>query len=296
VRFRAVAPATAANLGPGFDTLGLALDLWNEVVCETDAEPGVEVLGEGADELPEDATNLVVRAMQHLAREVDGSLPAVRLRSENRIPLQRGLGSSSAAVVAGLLLADRLLGSNLGPDRLLGVAVGLEGHPDNVAACLCGGLTIAYRSAAGWRAERMDPHPALRPVLLVPLDERLATEHARRALPFQVAMDDATFNLSRAALAVVALTSRPQLLPEALQDHLHQEVRLQHMPAARAQFDRLREAGVPVCVSGAGPSLLAFDDGSGGIPDPGPRWRILRQGIASSGAWVDDKPPAAAST
>ncbi|HYU56695.1 MAG TPA: homoserine kinase, partial [Actinomycetota bacterium] len=166
----------------------------------------------------------------------------------------------------------------------------LEGHPDNVAACLRGGLTVAYLSTDGWRAERVEPHPSLQPVVFVPLDERLPTEDARRVLPTEVARSEATFNLSHVALAVLALTVRPGLLREALQDRLHQPARLPHVPAARALFEDLREAGVPVCLSGAGPSLLAFDDGSGRIPELGPRWRVLRPGIASAGASVSASP------
>lgn len=283
---RAFVPASAANLGPGFDTLGLALDLSNEVVCDTEAEPGVEVVGRGAHELPTDSSNLVFQAMAHLAREVSGSLPPVRLRCENRIPLQRGLGSSSAARVAGLLLADRLLDSRLGPNRLLELAVDLEGHPDNVAACLFGGLTIAYRSEDGWRAQRLDPHPDLRPVVLVPRGERLATENARRALPAEVPRADASFNLSRVALVVVALTRSPELLPEALQDRLHQDVRLDLAPDSRRVFERFRDLGTPVCVAGAGPALLAFEGPGWEVPDPGQGWRVHRVAPATAGADV----------
>ena len=281
------APATAANLGPGFDALGLALGLHNEVTVDTRAEPAVVVEGEGAGELPEDATNMVFRAMAFLAREAGGSLPPFALRCLNRIPLARGLGSSSAAVVSGLLLADRLLGSELPPDRLLEVAVDIEGHPDNVAACLRGGLVIAYLSRAGWRAERLEPNDALRPIVLVPEEERMATGDARRVLPVEVPLRDAAFNLGRAALATVALTQRPALLGEALEDRLHQPRRLPLVPGARAIYQHLREAGVPVCLSGSGPTLLAFvGPGLPTVPDPGPGWRTLRPGFALEGAAI----------
>jgi homoserine kinase len=289
VILRASAPATVANLGPGFDTLGLAVDLANALVLETGVEPGVHVVGEGRGELPEDASNLVFRAMAYLAREAGGSLPPFRLTCENGIPLQRGLGSSAAAVVAGLLLADRLLGAGLSPDRLLEVAVDIEGHPDNVAACLRGGLTIAYLSRSGWRAERLEPAPDLRPTLLIPLEERLPTEDARRALPPQVPRADASFNLSRVALAVVALTSSPtrhDLLAEALEDRLHQSARLPLMPSARALFADLREARISVCVAGAGPSLLAFPQGDRPLPELGPGWRLIQTAVRGAGASV----------
>ena len=282
------APATVANLGPGFDALALAVDLWNEVVVDTDAPPAVEVSGEGAGDLPEDASNLVFRAMAYLAREAGGALPPFALRCTNRIPLERGLGSSAAAVVGGLVLADRLLGTRLEPDRLLEVAVDIEGHPDNVAACLRGGLILAYLSRDGWRAERLEPHPSLRPVLMVPEHERLPTADARRALPLQVPLVDAAFNVGRAALAVLALTERPELLRSALDDRLHQARRLPLVPASRALFEDLREAGIPVCLAGAGPSLLAFESGDRPVPTLGPSWRILRLQVASPGADARD--------
>lgn len=283
---RATVPATVANLGPGFDSLALAVDLTNEVVVDTDAEPAVQVTGEGVGELPEDASNLVFRTMAYLAREAGGALPPFRLSSRNRIPLERGLGSSAAAVVAGLLLADALLGTALDADTLLGIAVDVEGHPDNVAACLRGGLVVVYLGPSGWRAERLDPHPDLRPVLLIPEHERLATDDARRMLPQQVPLADAAFNAGRAALAVLSLTRRPDLLPDALEDRLHQSRRLPLVPASRALFEDLRQAGIPVCVAGAGPSLLAFETEPRSLPDLGPGWRVLRPGVAG-GATVE---------
>jgi homoserine kinase len=246
----------------------------------------VTVEGEGSGELPEDATNLVFRTMAYLAREGGGSLPPFSLHSRNAIPLERGLGSSAAAVVAGLLLADRLLGTNLDPDRMLEVAVDLEGHPDNVAACLRGGLVVAYLAHGGWRAERLELYPALRPVLLIPVHERLPTADARRVLPQQIPLGDATFNVSRAALAIVALTANPSLLADALEDRLHQDRRLDLVPASRALFQDLRDDGFPVCVAGAGPSLLVFEPDDRWVPDLGPGWRILRTGPASSGAAI----------
>jgi homoserine kinase len=284
------APATVANLGPGFDALALAVDLWNEVEADTDAAPAVSVEGEGAGELPEDASNLVFRAMAWLAREAGGSIPPLALRCRNRIPLERGLGSSAAAVVSGLVLADRLLGTALDPDRLLEVAVDIEGHPDNVAACLRGGAVVAYLSRSGWRAERLAPHPVLRLAVLIPEHERLPTADARRVLPREVPLADAAFNLGRAALAVLALTERPALLPEALEDRLHQQRRLPLVPGARALFEELRAAGLPVCVAGAGPALLAFESEGFLVPDLGPGWRVLRLQPAAAGADVRDEP------
>jgi homoserine kinase len=273
-------PATVANLGPGFDALALAVDVENEVEVDTEAEPAVTVEGEGAGELPEDASNLIFRSMAYLAREAGGSLPPFALRSRNGIPLERGLGSSAAATVAGILLADELLGAHLGDARLLEVAVDIEGHPDNVAGCLFGGLVLAYLSGQGWRAERLQPHPSLRPVLLLPEEERVPTDDARRVLPREVPLTDAAYNIGRAALTVVALTARPDLLPEALEDRLHQARRLALAPASRALYQDLREAGLPACVAGSGPSLLAFETDAARVPELGPGWRILRPQIA----------------
>lgn len=290
MRLVARVPATVANLGPGFDTFGLAVTLHNEVVADMDGPPSVEVEGEGAGELATDASNLVFRAMTYLSRETGRPLPPMALRCENRIPLQRGLGSSAAAVVAGLTLADRLLETDLGADALLEVAVDVEGHPDNVAACLRGGLVIAYLSRHGWRAEPLEPHPGIRPVLVVPSDERVGTEDARQVLPRDVPLGDAAFNVARACLAVLALTRRPELLAEALEDRLHQGRRLPLAPASRAVFEDLRSAGVPVCVAGSGPSLAAFEVQGLRVPELGPRWRIVRAGVAR-GATVEEQRP-----
>lgn len=273
-------PATVANLGPGFDALAMAVDVENQVDVDTEAQPAVLVEGEGSGELPEDASNLVFRSMAYLAREAGGSLPPFQLRCRNAIPLERGLGSSAAATVAGLLLTNELLGARLGSAQLLEVAVDIEGHPDNVAACLLGGLVLAYLSRNGWRAEPLLPNPSLRPVLLVPEAERVPTADARRVLPLEVPLTDAAHNVGRAALAVVALTDRPELLVEALEDRLHQARRLLLAPASRALFQDLRDAGLAVCVAGAGPSLLAFETDTARVPDLGPGWRVLRPHIA----------------
>jgi len=284
VRLTVRVPATVANLGPGFDCLALAIDLANRFTVDTEAPPGVSVDGEGAGELPHDPTNVVVRTMAFLAREMGGSLPTFGLLAENGIPLQRGLGSSASAVVGGLLLADRLVGANLSPERLLEMAVDLEGHPDNVAGCLRGGLVLAHLSSKGWRSERLALHADLRPAVLVPLDERLSTEDARRVLPREVPLADAAFNVGRTALAVLALSARPELLSEALEDRLHQPRRLPLVPASRALFEELRQADVPVCVCGSGPSLLAFETEGRSVWDLGPGWRVLRPAIDTDGA------------
>jgi homoserine kinase len=283
-RFHVEVPATVANLGPGFDCLGLALDIRNEVEVETQRDTAVTVEGEGAEEIPQDASNLVFLAAHRVAREAGHRLPEFAIHCRNDIPLERGLGSSAAAVVAGVLIGDRVLGTGFGADRLLDMAIDVEGHADNVAACLRGGLVIAYRGETGWRAERLEPAPELRPVILIPETARVATEGARRVLPSDVPFADAAFNVSRAALAVVALTTRPDLLPVALEDRLHQVHRLSLAPASQRLFEELRRAGVPVCVCGSGPSLLAFESDEHQVADPSPGWRVLRPGLATGGA------------
>lgn len=272
-------PATAANLGPGFDCLGLALDLCNDVTVDTDAEPGVAWEGEGADELPVDGSDLISRTIASVAAAAGAEPPAYGLLARNRIPLERGLGSSAAAAVAGVLLADRLLDLGLSADDLLSSAVGIEGHPDNAAAALLGGLTVATDEAVA----RLDPSPELRPVVLVP-EARLATVDARAAIPREVALADAVFNVQRTALAVVALTQRPELLRHALDDRLHQGVRLEGLPEVAGELRRLRERGVPACLSGAGPSLLAFETDGLAVGEPARGWRALRPGVRAAGA------------
>jgi homoserine kinase len=288
MRLRAGVPASIANLGSGFDCAALALELRNEFILDTGAEPLVRVEGEGAGELPEGPANLVAKAVAAVAVEAGTAIPPFALTCVNRVPLQRGLGSSAAAVVGGLLLGDRLLGSKLADDQLLGLAASFEGHADNVAACLLGGLALVYGTSSGWRAERLDPGPSIHPVVLIPEAERLSTDAARRAIPPSVPFPDAAFNLSRSALLSLAFTARTDLLPAALEDRLHQDYRLPLMPKSRSLLDRLHAEGIAACVAGAGPALLALETEVGSVPDPGPGWRAWRAEIARSGATVEE--------
>ena len=276
MRFTVRVPATAANLGPGFDCFGLALELCNEVAVDTEAEPGITWEGEGADELPIDGSDMISRAIRFAQGSAAGgsALPPFRLHGLNRIPLQRGLGSSSSATVAGIVAAARLLDADGLRDRgtWFELARELEGHPDNAAAAVFGGFTIA----SGERHRRLDPHPRLRPVVLIPRDIRLSTAAARAALPSSVPFDDAVRQVGATAMSVVAFTQEPALLREALDDRLHQAVRLALVPAARDLFHALRAASVPVCVSGAGPTLLAFETEGHEVEDPGGGWRLIR--------------------
>jgi homoserine kinase len=283
VRFTARVPATSANLGPGFDCFGLALDLCNEVIVDTELEPGVSWEGEGADELPTDGTDIVTRAMAGAAEAAGATLPRFALHGVNRIPLQRGLGSSSAARVAGVALASRLLGLDPDPSRMLRLASSLEGHGDNAAAAIFGGLTLAFSDRD---AVRLEPHPSLRPVALVPNHTTVSTEAARAALPSSTSLSDASFNAGRSALALLALTQRPDLLADALQDRLHQQVRLELAPDAGELFRSLKGNGVPVCVSGSGPTLLAFETDDRPVPEPGEGWRALRLTVRGLGVEI----------
>lgn len=292
MRLTARVPATAANLGPGFDCLGLALDLCNEFTVDTEAEPGITWEGEGAGELPTDGSDMVSRAMRVAERriaEAHGAgafeVPALALHGTNRIPLDRGLGSSAAAAVAGVTLAYRLLDLD-DPDSFattaLWLAAEIEGHPDNAAAAALGGLTIV----AADDVERLDPHPGVRPILFVPDEIRLSTEDARRAIPETVTREDAVFNVGHAALTVARLLHDPDRLRRAMRDRLHQDARLALVPQARELYLAIEEAGLPVCVSGSGPTLLAFERDGREPPDPGDGWRVLRVPVRATGVEI----------
>src|SRR4051794_31370599 len=281
-------PATSANLGPGFDTLGLALTLYDDLTARiTTGGCAVEVSGEGAGELPTGADHLVARAM--LATfDVLGERPAgFAVQCVNRIPQARGLGSSSAAIVGGVQLARALVKDGmriLDEDGALAVAAGLEGHPDNVAPCLFGGFTIAWTQAAGARAVRLPAAAAVRPTVFVP-QERGLTSTARAALPSSVPHADAAFNTSRAALLVHAITADPALLLTATEDRLHQGYRAEAMPGTSSLVAALRSVGVAAVVSGAGPSVLALTEVPGDL-HPGTGWRAEALGVDSAGALV----------
>ena len=257
-------PASSANLGPGFDALGVALALHDVVEAEVlgGADVVIDVEGEGAADVPRDTTHLVHRSMVRGFQAMDVPMPGVRLHCTNAIPHGRGLGSSSAAIVAGLAAARALVegGSGLMPDDLLfGLAAELEGHPDNVAPAVFGGFTIAYDDvmAGGFAAVRLDVDPAVAFVVLVP-EVALETTVARGLLPSQVPHADASRNAGRAALLVAALTGRPDQLMAATEDRLHQQYRAEAMPESTALITTLRKAGFPAVVSGAGPTVLAM--------------------------------------
>lgn len=252
-------PATSANLGSGYDSFGLALARYDEVTAIVTGA-GVQIDVIGPDEVAQDESHLVWRSMvaafQRLGQPAP---PGIRLSCRNCIPHGRGLGSSAAAIVSGIELARTLTIG--GRDRLddvaaLALATELEGHPDNVAACLLGGFTVAWLDGDVGRAIRLQP-AGVTPVLFIPAD-RSATSAARAALPAQIPHRDAAFNLSRAALLPLALTGRPELLLTATEDRLHQHYRAAAMPASAELVRRLRGAGIAAVISGAGSSVLAL--------------------------------------
>ncbi len=258
---RVKVPATSANLGPGFDTLGLALALYDELTVTVREAPGaaVEVHGVGEGEVPTDESNLVVRSIAHAFAAAGVAVPGLDLVVFNSIPHGRGLGSSGAAIVAGVIAAKGLLDgiAELAPERLLALATDLEGHPDNVAPALFGGLTIAWMSETGPQHKKLIVHRGVSPLVFVP-EHVMSTALARSLQPESVPHEDAVFNVSRSALLVAALVQSPELLLAATEDKLHQNYRAQAMPETNRLIARLRTEGFPAVVSGAGPSILVL--------------------------------------
>ncbi|MCU1582091.1 MAG: homoserine kinase [Microbacteriaceae bacterium] len=254
-------PATTANLGPGFDTLGLALSLYDELTVTERDEPGatVEVIGVGAGEVPTDETNLVVRAIAHTFAAYGQPLPGLNLVARNSIPHGRGLGSSGAAIVSGIMAAKGLLDGivEIDSNALLALATELEGHPDNVAPALFGGLTIAWTTDAGPQHKKLIVHRGVSPLIAVP-EGTMSTELARSLRPLSVPHEDAIFNVSRSALLIAALIQSPELLLAATEDRLHQSYRASAMPETDSLITELRDEGLAAVISGAGPSILVL--------------------------------------
>lgn len=277
-------PATSANLGPGFDTLGLALDLYDEIEVEATASGlHIDVTGPGQGEVPLDETHLVVRSMQ-AAFDLLGEKPSgLRLTCRNVVPHGRGLGSSAAAIVGGLVAARALVG---GEDRLddatlFQLATDLEGHPDNVAPALFGGLTISWVDGAAAAVERLDCQV---PVTVFVPPTAVSTAEARGLLPETVSHADAVFNAGRSALLVAALLHAPHRLISATEDRLHQTYRSAAMPESYRLVRSLRVEGVPAVISGAGPTVLAFARGvDDALPDG---WALHHLDVDAGGAVV----------
>jgi homoserine kinase len=253
-------PATVANLGPGFDALGVAVQMHLEVDIEPRRDSiEIEVEGEGAETLPKDESNLVIRSMNDFFDFVGRRPPGYSVRVRNPIPLGSGLGSSAAAVVGGLYAARAITGRNVPQTEMVRLAVGIEGHPDNILPALLGGLVVCYQEpGSDFKYFRLEPSERLVPILAVPA-KGFSTKEARKALPEDVAFADAQFTASRAALLVAAITSGAgtDVLAAAMSDRLHEPHRLKLMPETMAVHSELREAGLAVALAGAGPSLLA---------------------------------------
>jgi homoserine kinase len=256
-RVRVVAPATSANLGPGFDAAGLALDWWDSLEVRHAPVTSVMVAGEQAEAIATGDDNLVLRAMRHLAAAVSGALPPVHLDLVKRFPLGRGFGSSAAAVSLGLLAARELLAPDLPDAVVLDLATELEGHPDNVAPCLAGGATLCWSEGGAVRDHRVAVHPDLVAVALVASDP-MATTQARRLLPAEVSFGNAARTAGRAALLAPALGGDFDLLLPATEDVLHQPARLAATPTSGRVLEALRDRGQAAFLSGAGPSLLVL--------------------------------------
>jgi len=262
----AVVSASSANLGPGFDSIGLALSLCDEIVVETmDSGLVVVVEGEGADQVPLGPEHLVVRAVERGLRAVGVSAAGLVVRCRNAIPHSRGLGSSAAAVVGGLAAANGLVAQTdstpLSEAQLIQLSSEFEGHPDNAAAAVLGGAVVSWIDRTGDRPDYLAVplrlHPNIRLFCAIP-EERSLTADTRVLLPAQVSHDDARFNVSRAALLVVALTGRPDLLMAATEDVLHQPQRAAAMPVSAEYLRLLRRHNMAATLSGAGPSLIAL--------------------------------------
>ena len=301
---RVQVPATSANLGPGFDAFGLALGHHDIVEVRALASDSVEVdvIGEGAGQVPTDESHLVVRALRAALEHVGAPLTGLHLTCHNAIPHGRGMGSSAGAVVAGIMAARGLIADPraLNDDVALDIATAFEGHPDNAAPAILGGATIAWMQGAGGpshgaRAARLEVHPDVEPWVLVPTFQ-LATKAARGVLPSHVTHADASFNTGRGALLTLALTQRPDLLFAATEDRLHQPFRADVLASSTEVLTALRAAGLPAVISGAGPTVLVLARASEGdraqaildeLVEGNESWTVVRPGIDTVGASVE---------
>ena len=289
-------PATSANLGPGFDTLGLALSFYDELEVEAVAGESafVEVHGEGQGEVPTDASNLVVQSIAFTFKKFGQQLPGLRLKAHNIIPHGRGMGSSGAAVVSGIVAAKGLLQGivEITDKDLLDLATELEGHPDNVAPALFGGLTIAWEDEQGPHHKKLFVHRGVSFLELVP-SFKMSTALARSLQPESVPHNDAVFNVSRSALLIASLTQSPEFLMAATEDKLHQDYRAAAMPETYELVQMMREHGHAAVVSGAGPSVLVLATGPAQRLEAAalaaknyPQWKALLLAVDFKGATV----------
>lgn len=293
---RVLVPATSANLGPAFDSAGLALELVDELIAMVSDDPGVlvEVSGEGSDDLPRDSSHLVVQAMALGFSALGANPEGFVLRCTNVIPHGRGLGSSAAAIIGGLVLARALVvdgAERMSDDDLLQLALTMESHPDNIAAALLGAFTIAWTTSDGVAdAACLQVYPDLRVVVAIPAFE-VPTKAARQALPAQVDYATAGFNIARSALLVHAMTQDPSLLLEATADRMHQEQRRGMYAPSMALVDSLRTRGIAAAISGAGPTVISFvttGEVESVLEMIDGEWRAFALPIRSIGAQITD--------
>jgi len=259
-------PATSANLGPGFDSFGLAFGMYDRYVAQILDEGGldIDVTGEGSDEVPRTDKNLLVKAINKGFDYLGGRPKGLAVRALNVIPHGRGLGSSASAIVGGLVLARSLVltgTDKMSDEVLLNLATEMEGHPDNVAAALYGGATVAWQDLVKGKSVAHAVHlpvdPRIKVMAFIPASA-LATSKARKMLPESISFADAQRNTSNAAIMTQALTIRPDLLFTATEDFLHQSYRQEAMPSSFALMTKLRAAGIAAFISGAGPTVLAL--------------------------------------
>jgi homoserine kinase len=296
-------PATTANLGPGYDSLGLALALHDTLTVESleSEELVFDLTGEGAETLPRDASHLVIRAMEAAFERLGFRHGGLKVTAENVVPHGRGLGSSASAVVAAISAANALVpeGSRRGKDWILQLTSELEGHPDNVAPAIFGGLALSWQDSDQYSSTSAAVSGTVVPVVAVP-DFELSTETARALLPASVGHHAAAMNAGRAALLIHALTSKPEFLLAGTEDYLHQSYRAEAMRPSAALISALRAAGHAAVVSGAGPTVLVLADGqaeaaavvtfieeftAADTPDTG--WRVLKLAVDVEGAKVE---------
>ena len=292
-------PATSANLGPGFDCLGLALTMHDRYMAQVMDEPGVDidVTGEGADNIPTTDKNLVVKAMHKGFDFLGGRPRGIALRQLNVIPHARGLGSSAAAIVGGLALARALvLGGNerMSNEDMLNIANEMEGHPDNVSAAIFGGVNLAWQESQRGhvvaQSLNFDVDPRIGALAFVPSIE-FSTSKARKMLPESIPHSDAVKNSSNVAVLVQALQNRPDLLLGATEDYLHQSYRKDAMPNSFALMAKLRSAGVAAFISGAGPAVLVLHTGGDSEAvelerAAGDKFQMISLGISRTGVSV----------
>lgn len=290
-RVRVEVPASTANLGPGFDSIGLALGLGDVVTAEiVSAGLHISVDGEGAGVVPDDETHLVWRSMRTAWERLGvAGPPGLKLHCHNGVPHSRGLGSSAAAIVAGVAAAMALVDPHFDDaarHRVSDISGDLEGHPDNASASVYGGLTVSWRAGERWLTTCPPVHPDIEPVLFVP-DSTLSTDRARAVLPAEVPLADAARTAGRAALLIEAMTRRPELLLAGTADWLHQESRRASYPMSMGLVDALRAEGHAAVISGAGPSVLVLTTRAlGAAVRADDRWARITPGIAADGLRV----------